>query len=350
VPAFLVENQLTAALILGIIIVVLFLLMRRKEADATTIWHYALLGIALAVVVGGFLLLINSVDESQTFVPTGANYLSLWFSSNTMDFAPIALMALILIAVLAVAGVGAMRLGVAQSSVYLTIAAVIVSFILFLPNLAPFAEFYGFFLNSVIVTVGTVAISISIGCLAGYALARYRGFASVLLLFGALAFRALPRLAFILPYYFFAQLSGLYDTYFLLIITLVAINQPFTIWMLRSFFMEIPNELEEAAMIDGCSRLTAFLRVILPIAWPGIITTSLFTLLLAYNEFLLARLLTSTLWTLPVGISRFTSGEDIRLLPLANASAVSITIPIIFIIIFFQRNLIKGLAGGAIKG
>jgi multiple sugar transport system permease protein len=142
----------------------------------------------------------------------------------------------------------------------------------------------------------------------------------------------------------------LYDTYFLLIITFVAINQPFTIWMLRSFFMDIPKELEEAALIDGCNRLTAFLRVILPISWPGIITTALFTLLLAYNEFLLARLLTSTLWTMPVGISRFTSGEDIRLLPLSNASAVSITIPIIFIIIFFQRNLIKGLAGGAVKG
>ncbi len=350
VPAFLVENSLLVAVIIGVIIIALFLFMRGREISATTPGQFAGLGLALVVIVGGFLLLIRGVDERQTFIPTGANYLSLWFSSSTADFTPIAVMALILIAVLVVAGAGAMRLGVARSSVYLTIAAVIVSFIAFLPNLIPFAEFYSFFLNSVIVTAGTVAISISIGCLAGYALARYTGFASIVLLFGALAFRALPRLAFILPYYFFAQLSGLYDTYFLLIITLVAINQPFTIWMLRSFFMEIPHELEEAAMIDGCNRLTAFLRVILPIAWPGIITTSLFTLLLAYNEFLLARLLTSTLWTLPVGISRFTSGEDIRLLPLANASAVSITIPIIFIIIFFQRNLIKGLAGGAIKG
>lgn len=350
VPVFLIENSLLVALVIGVIIIALFLFMRGREIGSTTPRQYAGLGIALVVVVGGFLLLVGGVNDNQTFTPTGANYLGLWFSNNTMDFAPIAVMALILVAVLVVAGVGAMRIGVSQSSVYLVIAAVVVSFILFLPNLVPFAEFYSFFLNSIIVTVGTVTISISIGCLAGYALARYSGFSSVVLLFGALAFRALPRLAFILPYYFFAQISGLYDTYFLLIITLVAINQPFTIWMLRSFFMEIPHELEEAAMIDGCNRLTAFLRVILPIAWPGIITTSLFTLLLAYNEFLLARLLTSTLWTLPVGISRFTSGEDIRLLPLSNASAVSITIPIIFIIIFFQRNLIKGLAGGAVKG
>ncbi|MGV2434449.1 MAG UNVERIFIED_CONTAM: carbohydrate ABC transporter permease [Anaerolineae bacterium] len=161
---------------------------------------------------------------------------------------------------------------------------IILGVIVWLPQWFELAEFYGFFLNSVIVTVGTLAISISIGC-GGYALARYSGVTGVVILFVALAFRALPRMVFILPYYFFAQISGLYDTYFLLIITFVAINQPFTIWMLRSFFMEIPRELEEAAMIDGCNRYTAFLRVILPIAWTGIITTSLFTLLLAYNEF-----------------------------------------------------------------
>jgi multiple sugar transport system permease protein len=349
-PSVIVENNLLIALVLIAVIVGAFMLMRGREIGTTTRGHYLGLGVVILLVVGGFLLFTSSVLENQLFTPTGANYQELWFTSELEQLAPVIIMLVILAAVLVVVAIGATRLGVAPSSVYGVIAAIVVATILFLPNLVPFAEFYDFFLNSVIVTVGTVAISISIGCLAGYALARHGGYASVILLFGALAFRALPRMAFILPYYYFAQISGLYDTYFLLIITLVAINQPFTIWMLRSFFMEIPNELEEAAMIDGCNRLTAFIRVILPIAWPGIITTALFTLLLAYNEFLLARLLTSTLWTLPVGISRFTSGEDVRLLPLANASAVSITIPIIFIIIFFQRHLIKGLAGGAVKG
>jgi multiple sugar transport system permease protein len=350
IPEVLSDQNLLIALVLAIFIIGVFLYMRLREQAPTTRGHIIGLGVILTIVVGGFLLLSSRIDEGATFTPTGASYLELWITSEGSDLAPVFIMSLMLIAVLVVVGLGARRLGVARSSVYTMIVAIIVTFILFLPNLVPFAEFYDFFLNSVIVTVGTVAISISIGCLAAYALARYSGFASILLLFGALAFRALPRLAFILPYYYFAQLSGLYDTYFLLIITFVAINQPFTIWMLRSFFMDIPKELEEAALIDGCNRLTAFLRVILPISWPGIITTALFTLLLAYNEFLLARLLTSTLWTMPVGISRFTSGEDIRLLPLSNASAVSITIPIIFIIIFFQRNLIKGLAGGAVKG
>lgn len=157
-------------------------------------------------------------------------------------------------------------------------------------------------------------------------------------------------MAFVLPYYFLGQMSGLYDTYLLLILTLVAVNQPFTIWMLRSFFMEIPREIEEAAMMDGAGRLQSFLRVIIPITWPGIITTGLFTLLLAYNEFLLARILTQSNWTLPVAIAQYTSGEDAGHITIAAAGSISITLPIIFVIIVFQKYLIKGLASGAVKG
>ncbi|MCS6835310.1 MAG: carbohydrate ABC transporter permease [Anaerolineae bacterium] len=348
-PSVLVDNNLLIAAFLAGLILLAFVFIRRSDPEPTNIGHVLVLLAVMGLVVGGFLLATSTVPANQTFQITWNNYQVLWLS-GTQDLTPVVFGLGLLGLVLTAAAIGATRLGVSSGMVYLGIAAIIFMTIVFLPNFVRFAEFYDFFLNSVIVTVGTVVISISIGCLAGYGLARYSGFASVVLLFGALAFRALPRLAFILPYYYFAQLSGLYDTYFLLIVTFVAINQPFTIWMLRSFFMDIPRELEEAAMIDGCNRLTAFFRVILPITWPGIVTTSLFTLLLAYNEFLLARILTSTLWTLPVGISRFTSGEDVRLLPLSNASAVSITIPIIFIIIFFQRHLIKGLAGGAIKG
>ena len=103
-------------------------------------------------------------------------------------------------------------------------------------------------------------------------------------------------------------------------------------------------------MVDGASRFTAFRKVVIPIMWPGIISTALFSLLLAYNEFLLVRLLTQTNWTLPVAISRFTGGEDPRHLTLAAAAAVSATIPIVVVILFFQKNLVKGLAAGAVKG
>jgi len=103
-------------------------------------------------------------------------------------------------------------------------------------------------------------------------------------------------------------------------------------------------------MVDGAGRLVAFVRVIIPVMWPGIVATALFTLLLAYNEFLLVRILTQTNWTLPVAISRFTGGEDPRHLTLAAAAAVSATVPIIIVILFFQKQLIKGLAAGAVKG
>ena len=351
------DNNVLIAVVLFLLVLAAYWLYERfrgldEEKMQRQSWtsRYGPVAIAAGVVSIGFVLLTNSVPERHIYSTTFQSYQKLWLTATPEEFAPYGIGLIVLAIVLLVVAFNVKRIAYGQSYVYFTIVAIIVATIVLLPSLVNFAEFYDYFLNSVIVTVGTVAISISIGCLAGYGLARYAGIAGVVILFAALAFRALPRMAFILPYYYFAQVTGLYDTYALLIITFVAINQPFTIWMLRSFFMEVPREIEEAAMIDGCNRLTGFLRVIVPISWPGIITTSLFTLLLAYNEFLLARLLTSSLWTLPVGISRFTSGEDIRLITLSNASAVSITLPIVVLIIFFQRNLVKGLAGGAVKG
>jgi ABC-type glycerol-3-phosphate transport system permease component len=136
--------------------------------------------------------------------------------------------------------------------------------------------FVKYLINSVIVSVGTVTISISIGCLAGYALSRYNRPAGFWILFAAFVFRALPRMTFLLPFFFFARITGTFDTHILLILVLVAINQPFTIWMLRSFFQEIPESLEESAMIDGCTRFQAFWYVILPVMGPGVVTASIF--------------------------------------------------------------------------
>ncbi|HEX5665565.1 MAG TPA: carbohydrate ABC transporter permease, partial [Hyphomicrobium sp.] len=129
--------------------------------------------------------------------------------------------------------------------------------------------FWRKFLNSAVVTIGTVTVSLTIGSLAAYALARYDGRIGFWLLMVALIFRALPHTS-LLPAYksAFFQL-GLWNRYETLIIVLVAINQPFTIWMLRSFFANIPKELDEAALVDGCSRLQAFWKVIIPVMWPG---------------------------------------------------------------------------------
>ena len=263
---------------------------------------------------------------------------------------PYAIGIIIILAVLILLGVFAHKLPVKKSYIYIGIALVILAIIFGLPKFVQMAEFYSYFLNSIVVTIGVVITSISIGCLSGYGLASYRGLMGVIILVVALAFRALPGTAFVLPYFYLGRMSGLFDTYFLLIISLVAVNQPFTIWMLRSFFMEIPREIEEAAMIDGAGRLQSFLRVIIPIMWPGIITTALFSLMLAYSDFFFANTLTLTKWTLPVGIVQFTGGEDPGYISLASAAAVSISFPIIFVIIFFQKYLIKGLGAGAVKG
>lgn len=285
------------------------------------------------------------------FQVTGKNYADLWLNMPAKEFVPIGIGLLVFLAALIGFAVWSSKRSVLSGpGTALVVVVGLVAAAEILPRIADMAEFYGYFLNSVIVTVGTLVISISIGCLGGYGLARYSGILSVAILVAALGFRALPRMAFVLPYYYLGQLSGLYDTHLLLILTLVAVNQPFTIWMLRSFFMEIPREIEEAAMMDGAGRLQSFVRVIIPITWPGIITTSLFTLLLAYNEFLLARILTQSNWTLPVAIAQYTSGEDASYITIAAAASVSISLPIVFVIIFFQKYLIKGLASGAVKG
>ena len=292
----------------------------------------------------------NSRTPKIFFTPTWENYQELWLRSTPENGAAIAYFLLLAVVILICLLLFAEYIPIRNGVVYAFVALAFVALLWGIPRMVDTSKFYDYFINTIIVTVGTVIVSISIGALAGYSLARYAGLAAVFILIAALGFRALPRLAFILPYYWIGSATNLLDTHLLVILTLVAVNQPFTIWMLRSFFMEIPKELEQAAMVDGCNRLTAFTRVIMPIMWPGIISTALFTLLLAYNEFLLVRLLAQTNWTLPVAISRFTGGEDPRHLTLAAASAVSATIPIILVILFFQKNLVKGLAAGAVKG
>ena len=350
VPQAFADNSVLIGIVVFLLIVGIYLLIRRISSRPMLRSQLIMVVGIAAILAVAIMIFPSLLPDDNTYVPTGDNYTELWLRDSVEEFTPVLLGILIIVAGLLAVGFNAGRIPLPKSVVYFVLAMIAVLTLVLLPNFFRFAVFYEYGLNSIVVTVLTVIVSISIGCLAGYGLARYSGMSGVVILFVALAFRALPRMAFVLPYYYIGQLSGLYDTHLLLTVTLVAINQPFTIWMLRSFFMDIPREIEEAAMIDGCSRLQSFTRVIVPIVWPGIITTALFTLLLAYNEFLMARILMGENWTLPVAISPYTSGEDTRYIPLAAASGVSITIPIVFIIIFFQRYLIKGLAGGAVKG
>ena len=211
--------------------------------------------------------------------------------------------------------------------------------------------FYRNFLNTVLVTLGTVTISLTVGCLAGYALARYKGAVGFWLLMIALVFRALPHSTLLPSFFTLFDALGIRNSYFSLIVVLVAINQPFTIWMLRSFFTHIPAELDEAALVDGCSRFQAFKRVIVPVMWPGIVTTGLFSFLLAYNDFLLSSALTNAdKMTMPAAIANAISAESETLLMQGVAGAVSITIPLIILVALFQRQIVSGLTQGAVKG
>ena len=211
--------------------------------------------------------------------------------------------------------------------------------------------FYRNFLNTALVTIGTVTISLAVGCLAGYALSRYRGALGFWLLLVALVFRAIPHSSLLPSFFTMFDALGIRNTYFALIFVLVAINQPFTIWVLRSFFINIPSELDEAALVDGCTRFQAFRKVIIPVMWPGVVTTGLFSFLLAYNDFLLSSALTNAeKMTMPAAIANAISAESEALLMQGIAGAVSITIPLIMLIVLFQKQIVGGLTQGAVKG
>ena len=210
--------------------------------------------------------------------------------------------------------------------------------------------FSGFLFNSVVIAVAVVCISVPIGTMAAYALSRVRTGRTRSILFALLAMRMFPFTLLVIPFFVMASYLELVDTYFAMVAAVVALNQPFTIWLMRSFMVDIPVELDEAARIDGCNNWQVFTKVVLPVARPGLVVTSLFSLLLAYNEFLFALVLTgSRTKTLPVAIAEF-GGEDISYWSLSAAGAIGITLPILAFMLFAQRHLIRGMTFGAVKG
>lgn len=207
-------------------------------------------------------------------------------------------------------------------------------------------------INTSIICFFTVCISLTLGTLGGYALSRSGYRYTFWLLITALIFRAMPPITLVsgyLPPFFQYNLWGHLTTS---IIVLVAINQPFTLWMLHSFFLKIPKDLDEAAKVDGCTQFQAFRHVIIPVMWPGVITTGLFSFLLAYNDFAVTALLLSeenrTMVPAIAGFlgTTYTEGQVM----FAVAAVVSATIPLFLLVMFFQRQIVSGLTAGAVKG
>jgi len=213
-------------------------------------------------------------------------------------------------------------------------------------------EFYKQFLNTAFVTLGVVTISLTVGTLAGYALSRSNTMIAFWLLVAALVFRALPHSVLVTGYLELFIDYGLYGKKIAVIILLVAINQPFTIWMLRSFFMNIPQDLDDAAQIDGCNSFQAFWMIIMPLMWPGVITTGLFSFLLAYNDYLVCALLLDgqSQTMVPAIMQYFNMETTMTDLVESIAAAASITLPLFILVMFFQKQIVSGLTQGSVKG
>lgn len=213
-------------------------------------------------------------------------------------------------------------------------------------------EFWKPALNTCIVVFFTVVISLTFGTLGGYALARSGFKYAFWILMAALVFRAMPHITLVSGYllpFFEWNVWGILPT---TIIVLVAINQPFTLWMLHSFFLNIPKDMDESAMVDGCTRFQAFRHVIIPVMWPGVITTGLFSFLLAYNDFAVTAMLLSTEnETIIPAINSFLGTTQVEgNVMFAVAAVVSATAPLFILVMFFQRQIVSGLTAGAVKG
>jgi len=213
-------------------------------------------------------------------------------------------------------------------------------------------EFWRAAFNTLIVVVFVVTISLTFGTLGGYALSRSTFRYAFWILIIALIFRAMPHITLVSGYllpFFQWNLWGHLPT---AIIVLVAINQPFTLWMLTSFFRNIPKDLDESAMVDGCTRFQAFRLVIIPVMWPGVITTGLFSFLLAYNDFAVtALLLSKENQTMVPKIASFLGTTQTKgNVMFAVSSVVSVTAPLFLLVLFFQRQIVSGLTAGAVKG
>ncbi|HIN58808.1 MAG TPA: carbohydrate ABC transporter permease [Gammaproteobacteria bacterium] len=213
-------------------------------------------------------------------------------------------------------------------------------------------EFWRSVINTGIVCFFVVCSSLTIGTLGGYALSRSGYRYTFWLLIIALIFRAMPPITLVSGYmlpFFEWNVWGILPT---TIIVLVAINQPFTLWMLHSFFQNIPKELDESARVDGCTQFQAFRHVIVPVMWPGVITTGLFSFLLAYNDFAVtSMLLSEENRTMVPAIAAFLgSTYNEGQIMFAVAAVVSATVPLFFLVMFFQRQIVAGLTQGAVKG
>ena len=210
---------------------------------------------------------------------------------------------------------------------------------------------YGVYLrNGYIISIATTILCLVLGAMAAYGFSRFKIAGGSGVLIGLLALRMLPGVVLIIPYFRMAQALGIFNTYLSLVLAHSSIALPTTIWMLKSYFDSIPRDLEEAAMVDGATRMGALWRVIMPLVAPGLVATGVMSFLVSWNELLLSVVLSSgpSVAPLTVGIASFFGqfGRDWGHVMALNTMGV---LPLLLVFIFLQRYVVQGMTAGAVK-
>ncbi|MFD7031834.1 carbohydrate ABC transporter permease [Streptomyces sp. NPDC059917] len=212
------------------------------------------------------------------------------------------------------------------------------------------ADFWGPVGRSLIVSTVVVFIGIAVGMLAALAISRFAFRGRKVVIVGILAVQMIPLVAMIIPVFLLLNDLGQYDKLTGLIITYLTFILPFTVWTLRGFIVNIPKELEEAAMVDGCTPTGAFIRVVFPLLAPGMVATSVYAFIQAWNEYLYALMLmsqqnqTATVW-----LGNFTTKHGTEFAPMMAGSTM-MALPIVVLFLLVQRKMAAGLTAGAVKG
>lgn len=207
-----------------------------------------------------------------------------------------------------------------------------------------------FFVNSFVVAVSSTLISLLLGTIAAYGFARYNWAKREDRAFWVLSNKFLPAMAVVIPYFTMAAAFRLLDTRILLVICYTTFNIPFTIWMMRGFIEDLPKELEEAAFVDGCSRMQSMRRIVLPLVAPGLVATAIFCIINSWNEFVFANFLTTiNAKTVPTSVMMYLSVSGVKWGEMA-ATGVLAVLPVMAFAISVQKHMVRGLTFGSVKG
>lgn len=207
-----------------------------------------------------------------------------------------------------------------------------------------------FFANSIVIATITTIVSLILGSLAAYGFARYNWKKKEDRAFWVLSQKFLPPMAVVIPYFLMGAFVNILDTRLLLIICYTTFNIPFTIWMMRGFIEELPRSVEEAAYIDGCTKLQCMRKIVLPLVAPGMVATAIFCVINSWNEFVFANFLTSIhAKTVPTSIMMYLSVSGVKWGEMAATGVLSV-LPVLIFAIIVQKNMIRGLTFGSVKG